>query len=332
MRNTLAALAIAVLFTAVGSGQTDKTFYFTQPASAADITAMTTMIRTVVDLQDIMPDAEHQAVKARGPVDKLVAAGWLFDQLDRAGAGSTAQYKMSGGGDDTVSVFRVSPAASNADLTALTTAIRTVTDIQRLFPLEAHRAIVARSTPEKIAAADWMVHQLLPPEGEAPTTDSPAYPMEAVGPGGSNEVIQVFRMDPKTTNSDLTAMVTAIRTIADLQRLFPFWLGKAVIARGAAERVAVGAWLIHETAKPSDRQATHETSLPGLADGVVRLFFLPQESSPADLTALATEIRSTAAVMRILPLVQPAAVVLRGRPDQIATAELLADKFAGHAQ
>jgi hypothetical protein len=293
---------------------------------------MTTMIRTVVDLQDIMPDAEHQALKARGPVDKLVAAGWLFDQLDRAGAGATAQYKMSGGGDDTVSVFRVSPAASNADLTALTTAIRTATDIQRLFPLEAHRAIVARGTPEKIAAADWMVHQLLPSEGEAPTTDSPAYPMEAVGPGGSNEVIQVFRMDPKTTNSDLTAMVTAIRTIADLQRLFPLWSGKAVIARGAAERVAVGAWLIHETAKPSDRLATHETSLPGLPDGVVRLFFLRQESSLADLTALATEIRSTAAVMRIFPLAQPAAVVLRGRPDQIATAELLAGKFAGHAQ
>jgi hypothetical protein len=192
MRNALATLAIAAWFTALGFGQTDKTFYFTQPASASDITAMTTMIRTVVDLQDITPDAEHQALKARGPVDKLVVAGWLFDQLDRAGTGVTAQYKMSGGGDDTVSVFRVSPGASNADLTALTTAIRTVTDIQRLFPLEAHRAIVARGTPEKIAAADWMVHQLLPPEGEAPTTNSPAYPMEAVGPGGSNEVTRSF--------------------------------------------------------------------------------------------------------------------------------------------
>jgi hypothetical protein len=127
-------------------------------------------------------------------------------------------------------------------------------------------------------------------------------------------------------------MVTAIRTIADLQRLFPFSSGKAVIARGPAERVAVGEWLIHETAKPSDRQATHETSLPGLADGVVRLFFLRQESSSADLAALATEIRSTAAVMRIFPLVQPAAVVLRGRPDQIASAETLVARFAGNAR
>jgi hypothetical protein len=135
-------------------------------------------------------------------------------------------------------------------------------------------------------------------------------------------------MDPKTTNADLTAMVTAIRTVADLQRVFPFESGKAVILRGPSDPVAVAEWLIHEMGKPSDPRATHETSLPGVTDGVVRLFFVGQKTSVADLAALVTQIRTTAAIMRIFPLSQSAAVLLRGRPDQISTAELLVGRFA----
>jgi len=126
--------------------------------------------------------------------------------------------------------------------------------------------------------------------------------------------------------------VTAIRTVADLQRLFPFASGKAVIARGTSDRVAVAEWLIHELAKPSDPQATHETTMPGATDGVVRLFYVGQQSGNAALTALATQIRTTAGIMRIFPFSQPPALILRGRPDQIATAELLVGRFAANGQ
>jgi hypothetical protein len=152
--------------------------------------------------------------------------------------------------------------------------------------------------------------------------------MEAARAGGSSEVIRVFRLDPKATNFDLTEMVTAIRTTADLQRLFPFETGKAVILRGPSDPVAVAEWLIHEMGKPSDPRATHETSLPGVTDGVVRLFFVGQKTSVADLTALVTQIRTTTGIMRLFPLLQSPAVLLRGRPDQISTAELLVNRFA----
>jgi hypothetical protein len=181
MRTTLAPLAIVALFAALGFAQgTDETFYFTQPTSQADMTNMATMIRTVVDLQNISVDQEHRALVTRATTDKLVVTEWLFHQLDRpggtSGSGTTPQYKMSDGSGDVVSVFRVAPSASVADIAALTTAIRTVADLQRLFPYEGQKAIVARGTPEKIAAADWMVRQTLPADGETPTTDSPAYP------------------------------------------------------------------------------------------------------------------------------------------------------------
>jgi hypothetical protein len=72
--------------------------------------------------------------------------------------------------------------------------------------------------------------------------------------------------------------------------------------------------------------------MPGLTDGVIRLFLVGQKTSSADLTALVTQIRTTADVQRIFPLSQPSAVVLRGRPDQISTAELLVGRFEAKAR
>lgn len=333
MRTTFVALWTAALFTTLAFAQDmDKTFYFTQPTSTEGITAITTMIRTVVDLRQILPDPAHQALVAHGPVDKLVATEWLFHQLDRAGSRETTQYKMSGGGDNVVSVLRVSPSATAADITALTTAIRTVADIQRLFPLEGWKTLVARSTPEQIAAADWMVRQLSPPDGDAPSADSPPYPMAPFRPEAASEVIRIFRLAPDSTVADLTSRVTAIRTVADIQRLFPFASGKAMVLRASPEKAAVAEWFVHELAKPADPRAVHETRLGGVIDNVVRLFYVDRQTSPADLTALATQIRASGEIQRLFPLTNPPSVILRGRPDQMSIAEALVAKFASGAR
>jgi hypothetical protein len=339
MRTTLSALATATCFTVLAYGQgEDKTFYFTHPALAKDMAAIATMIRTVVDLQDIQPDGEHQALKAHGPVDKLVATDWLFQQLDNPPTpdafGIGPEYKFLGAHEEVARVIRVSPAASQADLTQVTTAIRTVADLQRLFPWDTQNVIVARGAAERVAAAGWLIHQLLPYEGTAPTGDSPIYPSPIVDPRNvaDKEVIQVFRMDPKTTNENLTAAVTAIRTTADLQRLFPFAAGKAIIGCGTPDKIAVAGWLVHELAKPADASSVHQTTMPGLLDGVVRLFYVGQQNSPIDVTPLATELRTALGIQRIFPFTQPSAVVLRARPDQMPAAEALVAKFAADAR
>ncbi len=329
MRTTLTTLAIATLFAVPGFGQTDKTFYFSQPVSNADITAMVTMIRTVADLQDITPDPDRQAITAHGPVDKLVAADWVFQQLDHPPApGPAPEYKIPGShGEEIVRIFRVSPTATNADLTALTTAIRTVADLQRLFPYQSQQAIIGRGSPDKMAAAEWMVRQLLPPDGHAPTGDSPTQPSPRTDNPTPSDVIQVLRMDPKTTTRELTAAVTAIRTTADLQRLFPFESGKAIIGSGNPDKIAVAGWLVHELNQQpdGDTAGVHQTTMPGLIDGVVRLFYT---GGQADVTPLVTELRATLGLMRVFPILPRSAVVLRGRPDQMPAAAALVAKFA----
>jgi len=325
MRTMLATLATAALFTLPILGQTDKTLYFNPPVTPAEMTAVAATIRTVVDLQDISMDQAHQALITHGTVEKSVAADWVFHHLD--GQSAPAEYKMFGEKGEVIAVIPIAATASNADLTGLTTAIRTVADVKRLYPLERQNVIVGRDTPEKIAAAEWIVKQVLPRDVQAPTGDSPPYPMQPIRPDQSDgpEEIRILRLDSKATNADLTATVTAIRTIADIQRLFPFETGKALIARASVPRVAVAEWLVHELAKPADAATVHQTTMPDPIDTVVRLFYVGKQ---ADVTPLVTQIRTTAGIMRIFPFAHPPAVVLRGRPDQISTVEAMVAKFA----
>ncbi len=329
MRITLTTLASAALFTAIGFGQgQDKTFYFKHPASESDMTAVATMVRTMLELQDISVDREHRALVVHGPVDRLVALEWLFDQLDRPVAGA-AQYKMSGDRGEVIAVIPIASTATNADLTAATTAIRTIVDLQRLFPYAAQMVIVGRGEPDRIAAAEWIASQLSPRAGQAPTGDSPPYPVGPLRPdkADTDSLIRVFRMDPKTTGAELTAMVTAIRTIADIQRLFPFQ-ANTMIMRASPSQVAVAGWLVHEMAKPADATAVHQTTMPGLIDGVVRLFYVGRQ---ADVAPLVTRIRSTLDIQRLYPFANPSAVVLRGRPDQMSSVEAMVAEFASEA-
>ena len=335
MRTTPAILTTAFLLTGLASAQTDKTFYFTQAMTVDDMTAVTTMIRTVVDLQDIVPDEEHHALKARGPLDKLVAADWIFQQVDRpAATGATPEYKMTGKHEEVMRMFRISPAATNAQLTAIVTAIRTVADLQRLFPYQKLNAIVGRGEPEKMALADWMVGQLSPFDGDAPTADSPVVPSPLRDPKGVplGDVVQVLRIDPKTTTAELTGAVTAIRTVADIQRLFPYQggqAGQAIICAAAPEKIAVAAWLVGELSKPADIGGVHQTAMPGVLDGMVRLFDTGANTS-ADLASLAAEIRETLGIQRLFPLAGRSAIVVRGRPDQISSADALVAQFVAH--
>jgi hypothetical protein len=327
MRTTLIALGVASLFTAFGFGQTDKTFYFTQSMSDAELGATVMLVRTIVDLQDISSDPEHHSVKMHGTVDKLVAADWLFQQLDHPVAQAAGpEYKIPGQhGEETIRVLRLSPAATKADLSGLTTAIRTVADLQRLFPYEKLNVIVGRGEPAKMALADWTVRQLNPYDGKAPTTDSPAIPspLRDLRLVDANDVVQVLRMDPNATNGELTATVTAIRTIADLQRLFPYRTGNAMIGSGSPEKMAVAAWLVGELRKPADAHVVHQTRLTGQMDDVVRLFDI---GGHVDLTRLVTEIRTTMGIQRVFPLDARSAVIVRGRPDQMPAIEAIVSK------
>jgi tetratricopeptide (TPR) repeat protein len=93
-----------------------------------------------------------------------------------------------------------------------------------------------------------------------------------------DEETRIFYLRNTTANADLTAIVTAIRTVADLQRLFPFESQNAIIAKGSADKMALAEKIIHDLDKPK-------------SEVVVDIYVL--EASSVYMRTLATGIATT---------------------------------------
>ncbi|HXM44981.1 MAG TPA: cohesin domain-containing protein [Bryobacteraceae bacterium] len=64
------------------------------------------------------------------------------------------------------------------------------------------------------------------------------------------QVMKVFYLTNVTTPQELQEIVTAVRSVADIQRLFVYNAQNAIIARGEADRVALAEKIIHDLDKP----------------------------------------------------------------------------------
>src|SRR5450755_3314826 len=64
------------------------------------------------------------------------------------------------------------------------------------------------------------------------------------------QVMKVFYLTNVTTPQELQEIVTAVRSVADIQRLFVYNAQNAIIARGEADRIALAEKIIHDLDKP----------------------------------------------------------------------------------
>jgi Homeodomain-like domain len=79
-------------------------------------------------------------------------------------------------------------------------------------------------------------------------------------------------------------------------------------------------------AQTSTSSEPHEYRIPDTSDGVGRVFYLAQAETPQDLQKAASTVRSATKAPRLFTNTDQKALVMRGTPDQIATAERLIDE------
>lgn len=65
-----------------------------------------------------------------------------------------------------------------------------------------------------------------------------------------DQVMRVFYLNNVQTPQELQEIVNAVRSVADIQRLFPYNSQNAIIARGEADRIALAGKIIHDLDKP----------------------------------------------------------------------------------
>ncbi len=69
-------------------------------------------------------------------------------------------------------------------------------------------------------------------------------------PGGGDDIVRVFYIKHANTPQELQEIVTLVRSVADVRRLFTYNELRAFAARGTADQIALVAWLVEQLDQP----------------------------------------------------------------------------------
>jgi hypothetical protein len=213
--------------------------YLNHVDNPQDLQELVNAVRAMVDIQRFFPLNQQKAIVMRGLPEQVKAADWLLGVLDQpAGAqtgGAPHQYRLAAadwnsGGALVVEVAPLTHLDTPQALQQVTNATRSVTDIQRCFPIYSRRSLVMRATEDQIALANRLLKELDGAGGQGTKE------FKVGAPG--NQVTQVAHVNASTPQS-LQETVNEIRNQTKMQRVYPlFDPQRAVILRGTLDQLA----------------------------------------------------------------------------------------------
>lgn len=289
-----------------------------------------------VECKSVTYDAPTQTFHMSGTSAQLALAEWALRQVDRpAGAALPTQpasyifadTPKKGQPETAVRMFFFTGGKNSSDLQDFQNIFRTGADIQRVAPINSMNAILVRAVPERVALAEWAARQMDAPAEPGTMASYEFIPDVGEGPPPRNRAtaVRAFFFANITTSSAMQDMQNAMRTGADIQRVFPYNSRHAILIRAEPERAALAEWLVkHLDQKPQAGRSPVSYELvepfyPASSRTVRILYF--DHLNPANLQAIQTRIRTECQIQRIFPMHDTGALVVEGRPEQIATAE-----------
>ena len=325
MRFVIMAFAVSVAF-----GQTNRTFQLTQDENQQRLEELAAVLRATGHIQQVSIDDLKRTIAVEGTAEQIAMADWLVHQMDLPANGPFSgvhEYRPPAGSDDLVRVFYLTHASTAQEVQEIVTTVRSVADIWRVHVYNALNAVAVRGTNQQISLTAWLVDQLNQPAHVAAPE-----PHEYKLPG--DDGARVFELTYPQTPQQLQEIVTILRSIGDIRRLFVCNDRRAVALRGTAEQVALAAWLVTELDKPvtgqaatEDNTAPHEYRLSSGADDLVRVFYLASSQSAQDLQKAAVQVRTTAGIPRLFVYKALGAMAVRGTVGQVTTAEKVIEEM-----
>jgi hypothetical protein len=333
------SLGFAV-FASIAVAQTyDRVLQFQQTDAKQDMLEIATLIQTIADIPSANVDEVKKTLSLGGDADSLALGGWLFNQLDQP-AGSQAkdsavqQYTLNSGADNIVRIFYLPNTPTVQSFQEVATMTRTIGDIRRAFTYNSPRALVLRGSADQIALADWLVNEI-----DRGVT-SPEYRMPATSDARGETSVRLFHVANAATVQDFQEVATAIRTVADVRRVFTYNSPKIFAARGTTDQIALTGWLLDQIDKAAIGQPGAPTALESAPydyqtatdpDNVVKVFYL-HSATVADFQYAAIQVRTQNHIRRVFTYNAPRAMVVRGTVDQIASAERMVKDIDQPAQ
>jgi hypothetical protein len=314
----------------------DSVLRLTHTATVQEFQEIANLIRTITEIRDMSAVNGQMSLTLHADAEQIGLAEWLVKQLDQP-AGVTSnpaslEYKglteSDGNGrehgqvthDGVARIFYFAHMGSVQEFQEAANAIRTVTETRRVFTYNDGRAMVVRGTPAQIAMTAWLVPQLDQADPTKPSSAAGEYS------AGADDVMRVFYLANTQTVQDFQEIANATRTTIEIRRMFTVNSPRAVLIRSTSDQMAMAQWLLGELDKPAatqQNQASGEYQVPGAADDVMRVFYVPNAKSVQDFQQIANAVRTATAIQRVFTNNARHAVAVRGTVNQLALAETL---------
>jgi hypothetical protein len=320
-----ANLFVFALSASIAFGQDQsRVFHLHHIESEQDLKEFATMVRLVAELPQVKADSAQKTLAVQGPASQIAIAEFLFTELDRQTVPDSVsqEFRPSRGSDDVVRLLFVPHAKTVADFQQITTSVRLVTEMQRVFTLNRSRALAVRGTADQVAGAEFLVQELDQPD-DAKRTDSSIHQMIDPRKMGFTAV-QVFYLPYTSTIKQFQEVATLTRNIGEIRQVFTYNSPRALIVRGTPDQVALADWMVHELAKPVAAEASQKYQYPDIYrdhENIVRVFYVKDAATVAAFQQLATEIRTATKIRRVFTYNESMALAVRGTEAQIAMAE-----------
>ena len=262
----------------------------------------------------------QQTIQFQGPAAQVAMAQWILTQLDTPGNENALLQYTSPNGDDVLRVNFMANVTTNLEAQEMLTTLRAVADIAKVFNYAERQAIVIRASSADMAFGEWIVDQLNVPVTAKldPTPRVYTGAVKGYGPTAKpGDTARVNYLTNGVTQQGAQQIMTAIRMVGIIQKVFVYTDLHALTLRGPESEIARCEWLIQQLTQLNP-QGTQVYQTPN-ADDVTRIFFLTN-TTPQVLSAAVTSIQAETHIQKAYQLTQPSAIVVRGTSDQIAAA------------
>jgi hypothetical protein len=208
------------------------------------------------------------------------------------------------------------PAPSARDYQELATVIRTVGDA-RDVNLDAEAGQIAFSGRGEVPEmSEWLLRQLDKAPGARPS-EAPEFHSAQ-----KDDNVAVFYAAHATGPRYMQEVLTVLRTVADVQKLFSYRALNALAVRGPAAQIALTKWMVEsmDKAAPIAVSKTPEFHLSGVRDDTIRIYYLANARG-ADINRILTAVRVTGGIQKTFAVAENGALAIRGRLEDMVKAE-----------
>jgi hypothetical protein len=243
-------IALIVFFASLACAQTrDRVFDLTAPETAREFQEIASTIRALADIEEISVDAPRKRITVQGNGGQIRLAQFLVDEFDKpapVAPASRHEFRMSGASPDLVRVFYLDRIRTPQEMQEAVVLIRVVSGMTHIFLYNRLHAAALRGNDEQIALAAWVVNELNKPErdttpaGAGKTGETHVYKL----PEG--EAVRLFYLVNTPTVERLNQIAVAVRSQADIQRLFTNTPQIALGARATIEQLDRAEQIVRE--------------------------------------------------------------------------------------